>query len=196
MKFLCARQCWHDAFMTDTAAPDFATQAAGVGVQFTSRGADNRILDHVERGYIQHAIAELKQRDYTAYCWGMIAYAPAGTATVSEYAALAGELRAGFWAAVKTEALKKERYKPDFEGPLMRVIRLAITESSIMDAQQGPGPGYRQAEIAAALGLPLDAYRSRWARRYRAFIAHCLDTYPARALPAVAAVVAKFEVAA
>ena len=138
MRFLCARQAWHDAFMTDTAAPDFATQAANAGLQRTARGADNKIIDHCERGYIQHAIAVLRERDYTAYCWGMIAYAPQGTATVSEFAAMHGWLRTKFFERLAPGSeMAKNRYNPDFERLLKTLAKIAVIDAGAEDARQG-----------------------------------------------------------
>ncbi|HMW73157.1 MAG TPA: hypothetical protein PKD17_15120, partial [Cellvibrionaceae bacterium] len=126
MRFLCARQAWHDAFMTDLAAPDFATQAANVGVQKTARGANNAIVDHCERGFIIAAVHRLREADYIAYCWGMIAYAPQGTASFAEFAAMHGFMRDAFfeWLPAESE-VRKLRYNPIFERRLKLLAKVA-----------------------------------------------------------------------
>lgn len=138
MRFLCARQAWHDAFMTDLAAPDFATQAAGVGVQFSARGADNKIVDHCERGFIQQAIAILRERDVVAHAWGMIAYAPQGVATMGDFSVMFGHLRTAFFSRLPPESeLLKLRYNPEFERILKLLIKIAVIDAGAEDARRG-----------------------------------------------------------
>jgi hypothetical protein len=127
MRFICARQAWHDAFMTDLAAPDFATQAAGVGVQFSARGADNKIVDHCERALIQQAIAILRERDVVAHAWGMIAYAPQGVATMGDFSVMFGHLRTAFFSRLPLDSeLLKLRHNPEYS-------RLPMQQKCVMN---------------------------------------------------------------
>lgn len=193
MRFLCARQAWHDAFMTDTAAPDFATQAANAGLQRTARGADNKIIDHCERGYIQHAIAVLRERDYTAYCWGMIAYAPQGTATMGEFAAMHGWLRTKFFERlVPGSEMAKNRYNPDFERLIKTLAKIAVIDAGAEDARQGQEKELLKvhrrltSDLAEVAGVRHMEYMAKWHKWYKFFKRTCGDELPKRALGPVA----------
>lgn len=193
MRFLCARQAWHDAFMTDTAAPDFATQAANAGLQRTARGADSKIIDHCERGYIQHAIAVLRESDYTAYCWGMIAYAPQGTATMGEFAAMHGWLRTKFFERLAPGSeMAKNRYNPEFERLLKTLAKIAVIDAGAEDARQGQEKELLKvhrrltSDLAEAAGVRHMEYMAKWHKWYKFFKRTCGDELPKRALGVVA----------
>jgi len=188
MQFICARQAWHDAFMTDLAAPDFATQAAGVGVQFSARGANNRIVEHCERGYIIAAVHAVRAADFVAYCWGMIAYAPPETATVTEYAAVIGDLRAQFFASKPGGG---ERYKPEWEQRLKKLARIAIEDCAGDDTRKSKPERRRPlSDVGRVISVSAEDYKNRWAAHYEFFYEACRD-YRRRALGLVAAEVKK-----
>lgn len=214
MRFLCARQAWHDAFMTDLAAPDFATQAANVGVQKTARGADNAIVDHCERGFIIAAVHRLREVDYIAYCWGMIAYAPRGAVTEGELAAMHGYLRTQlFSSAGPGSDLLKLRYVPEFERRIKLLALIAATDAGEEDFRQGvdieaqKAARRMRADLANLIGIDLGEYNGgaskkvssfyseasdrltyfgRWHQWYKFFI-RCCEPLPRRALGVVAA---------
>lgn len=73
---ISARQAIHDAFLSDHRAIDYEALANGSGVQFTARGADNCIMDHCDKGKVQHVLYKLQQRRLVAWAWAMLAYAP------------------------------------------------------------------------------------------------------------------------
>lgn len=192
MRFLSARQAWHDAYLSDITGIDYAELAAGAGVQFSARGADNRILDHVEKGYIQAAVHALRQSDYIAYCWGMIAYAPDGWSTMGEHAALHGYLRTQFFASKPGEG---ERYAHLWEHQLKQLARVAVMDAAAADSRGGDTEevakarrGHSYADLGALIGVTAQQYESTWRRHYSFFFEEC-QGLPERALPAVAAVV-------
>jgi hypothetical protein len=49
------RKAWHDAFDPNVQSIDMRDVLNEFGVQYTAKGADNRIIDHAEKGIIQHA---------------------------------------------------------------------------------------------------------------------------------------------
>lgn len=81
MKIKTARQLWHDAYDTFEVTESLADKLNHFGVQFTARGAGNRVLDQVERGIVQNEIDKLLASDPIAYHWGMAAYTPPGFTT-------------------------------------------------------------------------------------------------------------------
>lgn len=217
MPLLCARQAWHDAFDTDLAAPDFATQAAGVGVQFSARGADNKIVDHCERGFIQQAIAILRERDVVAHAWGMIAYATQGVATMGDFSVMFGHLRTAFFSRLPPESeLLKLRYNPEFERILKLLIKIAVIDAGAEDARRGQKDIIKvfrrlTADLAQLISVDHGEYQGKtpekfcmffsgiedhteytgkWHKWYKFFKSAC-DDLPRRALGIVAAEVNK-----
>lgn len=192
MRFLTARQIWHDAFLPDVTGIDYAALITGHGVMFTARGADNKIVDHCERGLVQHEIARLRERDFIAWCWGMIAYAPPGVSNEGHIAPLFGDLRAHFYAHLKPgHEFLALKYDVKFERQL-KILCLAAIESAA-DTDCGR-PARRSREgMADLLGLGLEDYNSRYYHRYKALKNHCEDLAP-RALGAVAPLLDRFYV--
>lgn len=194
MRIVCPRLAWHDAFNPDTSAPDFATRAAGVGVQFSARGADNKIVIHVELGFIQRAVSLVRDRDYLAYCWGMIAYAPHGVATESEFSALHGHMRTAFYAKLPPNSeLLKWKYHATFERKLKLLIKIAVIDAGaddmrmVDDGSNDPiirAPRRLNADLAALIGVSERAYKAV-AHRYYKFFKHLCEDLPSRALEPV-----------
>lgn len=193
MRFLTARQIWHDAFLQDVSGIDYCALITGHGVEYTARGADNKIVDHCERGLAQHEIAKLRQRDFIAWAWGMVAYAPPGSANESHFAALHGELRAHFYAHLKPgHEFLALKYVPKFERQL-KILCLAAIESAA-DTDCGRPVRRSREGMADLLGLGLEDYNSRYYHRYKALKNFCEDLAP-RALGAVAPLVDRFRAA-
>lgn len=76
---ISARKFWHDAFISDIKAIDYAELANGSGVQFTAKGSDNCTMSHCDKGKIQQAVSNLKSENNIAWAWGMFSCAPDGT---------------------------------------------------------------------------------------------------------------------
>jgi len=196
MRFLCARQAWHDAFFIDYGSRDYAEMAASVGVQKSARGNDGKILDACERGLIQHAVQLLRERDAIAYAWGMRAYAPDGWSTISEKAALVNWVRAEFFkenpdlASWKDDAAR--------HGKLMVLARIALHDCANEDARGGDSEEVLKAHrrsheaLAQAIGVCTKTYKQTW-DRVNLSLRGIYGRLPARALPCVAGVVAGYS---
>lgn len=195
MRFLCARQAWHDAFVIDYGSQDYAEMAASAGVQKSARGNDGRVIDSCERGLIQHAVQVLKERDAIAYAWGMRAYAPEGWFTMSEQAALLNWARMEFFkenpdlVGWKDDAVR--------HGKLMILAKIALHDCANEDARGGDSETVQKAHrrsnesMAQAIGVCGKTFKERY-ERVDLSLRRIYGQLPARALPCVAGVVAAY----
>lgn len=185
MKMTSARHAWHWAFSDDQRSIDFRDVMDEWGVQFTARGADNRIMDHVEKGMIQQVVALLRERDPVSWAWGMIAYAPPGTAHGFERSILCSWLRDRFYTHSDHEEFRV------FRGTLndVKVRQLALIAALDIAHEDVTGCRRRRkyADLARAISVPggAEQYERDWHRHYVFFRGLC-KTLPERALPQVA----------
>lgn len=195
MRFLCARQAWHDAFFIDYGSRDYAEMAASVGIQKSARGSDGKIMDACERGMIQHAVQLLKERDPIAHAWGMRAYAPDGWSTISEQAALVNWARVEFFKENPDLAGWKD--DASRHGKLMVLARIALHHCANEDARGGDSEAVQKSHrrsnesLAQAIGVCGKTYKQTW-ERVDLSLRRIYGQLPGRALPCVAGVVAVY----
>lgn len=182
MKMTSARHAWHWAFSDDIRGMDFREIMDEWGVQFSSRGADNRIMDHVEKGLIQVAIHNLKLTDPVLWAWGMIAYAPPGTAHGFERSIMLGWLREQFHFVTEN----KYRHTPA-EIKILSLARIAYQDIAHEDVT-GERRRRKYSDLARAITIASpDEYQRDWHKHYVFFRDLC-KTLPERALPPVSTV--------
>jgi hypothetical protein len=188
MKMISARHAWHWAFLDDQRSIDFRDVLNEWGVQFTARGADNRIMDHVEKGMIQQAVALLKERDQVAWAWGMVAYAPPGTAHGFERAVIGQWLRDCFYA--HADHAEFAGYRHTVNDVKLRTLALIAALDVAHEDVTGHRRRRKYADLARAISVPggAEEYQRDWHRHY-VFFRDLVKTLPERALPPVATLV-------
>ncbi len=179
MRFHHARQVIHDAFMSDVTSIDASDGIVNFGVQFSARGATNRIMDHCEKGIIQQALAVQKITDKTAWAWNMFAYAPPGVCAGFERSHLLGWMH--------------ERHKKHQRGDLLLTSALSnLARVAMQDVAREDRTGKRwrrrHAELCVVVGVDVDDYLEHWHRHYIQFRGY-LQSLPERSLPPIAGVV-------
>lgn len=184
MRFESAMQAWHDAFKDDVSAVD-ATDVSGV--QFTARGADNKIIDHCEKGKVQAAVGALRKKDPLAAAWGMFAYAPEGKCDgvdrVMIFSWLVGEY------AIWGESTKFKEY-PEIKIKLL--ARMAM--HSVAGADRGGADS--RSDVALLMNLVQCETRKEWEKDWKPVWRKLRDfckKLPGRALTPIEMVVAEYR---
>lgn len=188
MKMISARHAWHWAFLDDQRSIDFRDVLNEWGVQFTARGADNRIMDHVEKGMIQQAVALLRERDQVAWAWGMVAYAPPGTAHGFERSILCQWLREHFYA--HADHVEFAGYRHTVNDVKLRTLALIAALDVAHEDVTGHRRRRKYADLAKAASIAGGhaEYQRDWHRHY-VFFRDLVKDLPGRALPPIATVV-------
>lgn len=176
MKVISARQLWHDAFDTFEVTESIADKLQTFGVQFTARGAANRVMDQVERGIVQSVIARIKDHDPIAYHWGMAAYSPPGFRTqIRSRAHLLQHLLAAH-----------EEWEFDFPRPQRQLEQLAFFCLTAACTRDVTGRRIDLRQARNIVGTDKKTWDQTWKHVYRRW-EYLLDKLPARALGPVAA---------
>jgi hypothetical protein len=162
-------------------------QIGSGSVQHTAKGADGRIMSYVEKGMIQHAIALLRKRDNVAWSWGMIAYAPPGTANGFERAILCQWLRERFYA--HPDHAEFAGYRHTRDDVKLRGLALIAALDIAREDVTGLRRRRKYADLARAISVPggAEEYQRDWHRHY-VFFRDLVKTLPERALPPIATV--------
>lgn len=179
MKFITARQVIHDAFTADITGIDIKAMYEEGGIQFTAKGADNKIMDHAEKGIIQQALAVQRHNDPVAWAWNMIAYSPAGTARSQERNLLQSYL-------LHLHILRH----PDCSIPQLMLGMLArMAWEDIRHEDTTRERKRRKYEHMGRLfKVSAEEYEKSWHKHYVAFRGYC-QALPERSLPPIADVI-------
>ncbi len=180
MNFYCARQAWHDAYLPDVRGQNAEDQILHFNVEFTSKGADGKIIHDCERAIIQRAVQQVKDSDPVAYAWGMFAYTD-GIPNGRERGALLGYLMAEYnqWTGNERRADRPHQDK------VRMLARLVMHAEAKRDLGQ---------ECRTDMSLPrkivgcennIERWNKEWKPVWRKLNAW-LEPLPGRALPAVA----------
>ncbi|WP_339898260.1 hypothetical protein [uncultured Gilvimarinus sp.] len=180
MKYLTARIAIHAAYLTGEKGMDPAKLKEGFGGTLTDR--DWRIVDHVEKGFIQKAMDNLKQREPVLYAWNLFAYAPPGTGHGFERSRLLQWMLDKYSSETGEQALLEPR--------LPMLARVAMQEYSIVDRSGKQGRRIPYSDFERLLGLGSGEYKagSRWHRAYWKFYDYC-KSLPEDSLPPIARVI-------
>lgn len=211
MKMISARHAWHWAFETGEKAIDMQQllnemsmssapsgkralnfpQIGSGSVQHTAKGADGRIMSYVEKGMIQQAIALLRVREPHLWAFGMIAYAPPGTANGFERAMICQWLRECFYNYDKyPEHRQFEHFKGTIKDMKLRGLALIAALDIAHEDVTGLRRRRKYADLARAISVPggAEEYQRDWHRHY-VFFRDLVKDLPGRALPPIATVV-------
>lgn len=176
MKFVTARQVIHDAFVSDITGIDIKAMYEEGGIQFTAKGADNKIMDHAEKGIIQQALAVQKITDPLSWAWNMFAYSPPGTAG-SEVRQILHEcflLRRGDYVGIPVVMM----------GMLARMAMYDVAHEEVT----GHRKRRKYADMAKLFKVPEEVYQKEWHKHYVAFRGYC-QGLPEKSLPPIADVI-------
>lgn len=177
-----ARAAWHWAFDPGVNSVDMREVLDSFGVKFSARGADGRIMAHVEKARIQQAINTLKFEKREAWAWGMLAYAPEGTENTN---ALRNILMVCAFRAIYTD-----KFNPYTSHEAGKLAFIAMSDAAI-EARLGDGSRYKRkrAEMASLLRCDVDTYKREWSPKLYA-MKDALKDLDAICLPPVFDVIA------
>jgi len=187
MKFICARQAWHDAYLPDVRAQDAAAQILHFNVEFTSKGADGKIMHDCERAIIQRAVQQVKDSDPIAYAWGMFAYTD-GIRNGRERGALLGYLMAEY-----NQWTDNERRSDKAHQDKVRLLARLVMHA---EARRDRGHECRTDMAIPRKLVGCETDIQRWNREWKPIwrkLCAWLEPLPGRALPLVAQVVADYR---
>ncbi len=187
MKFNCARQAWHDAYLPDVRGQDAAAQILHFNVEFTSKGADGKIVHDCERAIIQRAVQQVKNSDPIAYAWGMFAYTD-GIPNGRERGALLGYLMAEY-----NKWTDNERRSDSAHQDCVRMLaRLVMHAEAKRDLGQDSRTDMSLPRKIAGCENNIEQWNKEWKPIWRKLIAW-LEPLPGRALPRVARAVSDYQ---
>ena len=186
MKFICARQAWHDAYLPDVKGMDIKDQVASYRVEFTVKGADGKIMHDCERAIIQRAVRDVRDADPIAYAWGMFAYTD-GLPNVKETAALYRYLMNRFhqWSEGK-------ELDDVFVTKVGLLARLAMHAEAKRDRGHGSRTDMSLPRQIVGCADDTERWNTQWKPVWRR-LCGWLQPLPGRALPAVAAAVFSYQ---
>jgi hypothetical protein len=160
---ISARKFWHDAFISDIKAIDYAELANGAGVQYTAKGSDNCTMSHCDKGKIQQAVSNLKSENNIAWAWGMFSCAPDGTecknTLVNKLFEFALKSIPSFYL---TEIGKESGFMSMECGKLARIAM----EHAKIEANTKQRVPHNYAEMARLLGVTKYYYKLNYLRIY------------------------------
>lgn len=172
MKFITARQVIHDAFISDVKGIDIKALYEEGGIQFTAKGADNKIMDHVGKGFIQQALAIQKVLDPVSWAWNMFAYAPPGTCGSTERHILHEELMRRRGTALGIPPLMM--------GMLCRMAMHDVAHEEVT----GHRRRRKYEHMAKLFQITPEEYKKSWHKHYVAFRGYCQEL-PEQSLPPI-----------
>lgn len=178
MKFKTTRQVIHDAFIAGVSALDIKTLYEEGGIQFTAKGADNKIIDHTEKGFIQQALEVQRHKDPLGWSWNMFAYAPLGTSSLENREVLLNWLIRRLAAEEGGGALRSK---------LPLLARVAMHDVAVEDVT-GMRKRRKYSALAKAVGVDEERYKKHWHQYYVSFRGYCLSL-PERSLPPISNVI-------
>lgn len=184
MQFLSVRQMIHDAFMTDVKAIDIKALYEEGGVQFTAKGADGKIMDHVQKGYVQHALAIQRDNDPLSWAWNMFAYAPVGTAGSRERNILTSHALVSFAGK-----------HPDCRIPPAKVgmlARIAMHDIAVEDVT-GHRKRRKYADLGRLFGVGEEIWLSSWHGHY-VYFRGLFQALPGKSLPGLSGVMSRYVI--
>lgn len=148
-----ARAAWHDAFDPGINSIDMREILNCYGVQFTAKGGDSRIMDHCDKGKIQQVVQLLKERDKTAWAWGMWAYAPQQFGDTSEIKNIL--LNFAF------KAVETRKFNPYLVPEAGHLAFIAMQDAAV-EGRTGKRYPRKRAEMAKVCRCEAEAYLKRW----------------------------------
>ncbi len=156
-KAMSARQAIHDAFLNDQRAIDYEALANGSGVQFTTKGADNCIMDHCDKGKVQQVLFKLQKRNLVAWAWAMLAYAPQDAISLKTAQCI---LIPYLFVNLRNKAFNP--FQIDF---YRKLCERAITDACA-DARAGRRQKHDRKAIAAICRCSKEDYETSWRFQY------------------------------
>jgi hypothetical protein len=196
MRFITARQAWHDAYAPDVKSHDYQEMINTFGIQTTSKGAGNKVLDHCERAKVQAAVAELEKADPVAKAWGMFSYAPDGMCSAKDRGRLLDYLAAQYNEWTEFEHRTNDAHMTKIKM-LARLVmhNEAKRDLGIDQRQEGDkNPRYNMELPRKIVGCANDVARwdEEWKPTWRKLVCW-LEPLPARALTPVGHVVYDYQ---
>jgi len=179
MQFKSLRQMIHDAFMTDVKAIDIKALYEEGGIQFTAKGADGKIMDHVQKGYVQHALALQREQDPLSWAWNMFAYSPVGTAGSRERNILSSHALVSFASK-----------HPDCPVPVAKIgmlARIAMHDISVEDVT-GHRKRRKYEDLGRLFGISGELWQKEWHGHY-VYFRGLFQALPAKSLPGLGGVI-------
>jgi hypothetical protein len=182
---ISARKFWHDAFISDVKAIDYAELANGSGVQFTAKGSDNCTMSHCDKGKIQQAVSNLKSNNSLAWAWGMFSCAPDG---VENKNSLVNALFEFAMKSVLPSYLSAIGRKSAFESmECGKLARIAMEHAKI-EANTKQRLAHNHGDMARLLRVDKEVYKKLYLRIFVA-MKDALRDLDGLALPPIAKVV-------
>lgn len=177
MKFHSARQVIHDAFLPGAGPVDISE----IRVQFSSKGSDNKTMDHCEKGLIQQALQVQKVRDPIAWAWNMYAYTPPGTQHGFERSKILQ------WLATLFRDYGHGNPFLDPTGSVMQLARVAMADIAYEDVTR-QRKRRKYVDLGRMLAMDAETYEKQWHRHYVFFRGLC-QRLPERSLPPIANII-------
>lgn len=178
MKYITARQAWHDAF-NDTLSPDLMTTLLNLS-RGTAHDQDAKKWHQMLAGKVQHAASRLPKH---LHDWGMLCFSPDSFRTVQQYNRVEDEL----WRQFK----ETETYDPTRSIQQMILCRMAVEQQ--IHREQSGRERYTQADCYGRLKLGKNEWDRNGMRDAWLKLAVLISDWTGWTLEPVAQVIEEFK---